>query len=86
MIELVFRDKMLGKMVHKYVSALEEEGRFPRKGELIVTDDEILFHENRGKRVLLMTDKADPATFSPRVVLPCRREDLAEAILHCLTS
>jgi len=86
MIECLFIDKELGKVVRKYVSALIEEGRISPKQDLVVTDDEEYRVKMSEQRVLLLTDKRDPSSSVCSLTLPCRREALAEAILHCLTS
>jgi|MTBAKSStandDraft_2_1061841.scaffolds.fasta_scaffold00477_61 hypothetical protein len=86
MIECVFKDKKLGKVIRKYLSALAEEGRFPTEAELTVTDDEAFLDEKSRRRVLFLTDRTEQGSFSPSLSLPCRREALAHAILRCLTS
>lgn len=86
MIECVFNDRKLGKVVRKYLSALAEEGRLSMEEDLIVTDDEALAAQRGDKKLLFLTDQAEQPSCISSVSLPCRREALADAILRCLTS
>jgi len=86
MILFDIEDDRLKRMMKRYVTALVEEGRIPRDAAFVICDDPRKGLSHGEKTLLVITDSAEGSRKNGVLSLPCRREALAEAITHRLTS